>query len=566
MLLFSLCLQSPKVSKTSEFRPRTLESKDYLRPVNPKLSRILILAAIALTSCKRNSTEGFSVFRYNESAGIQSLDPLASSRVENIWGIAQVFNSLLETDTMLNPQPCLALRWSCDSSRTLWQFKLRNDVFFHDDACFPGSKGRRMTATDVAFSLQRLAAEDSPGQWVMQAVKRDQNGRLIINVIGEDSLQIFLSKPFSPFLSLLANPYCSVVPHEAIEKYGEQFGQHPVGTGPYKMAFWAEGEKLVLRKTDNYFQSYPKRPDAIAISFLKDRQAAFLEFMRGKFDFISGIDGSFKDEILDEEGKLKASYSEKIRMVRRPYLKTDYLGFRLDILPPAYRDKRVRQAMSHAIRREAMIKYLRRGIGIPAVNGFLPQGSKGFHSDFQSRQEDRGKVQKLLTEAGFPHGKGLPEISLLTSAANQELAEFLQHDWAEAGIPVKVEIAPSAVNAERTGKGQAMLFRKSWVADYSDDENFYLLFVGSNTAPAGPNYSGIQDERIDKLYSLALGENEPQKRKEIYLSIEKILDEEMPVIPLYYDEAVFFVHRNVQGLKGNPMNLPVLKLVTKPNE
>jgi peptide/nickel transport system substrate-binding protein len=75
-----------------------------------------------------------------------------------------------------------------------------------------------------------------------------------------------------------------------------------------------------------------------------------------------------------------------------------------------------------------------------------------------------------------------------------------------------------------------------------------------------------QDERIDKLYSLALGENEPKKRKEIYLSIEKILDEEMPVIPLYYDEAVFFVHRNVQGLKGNPMNLPVLKLVTKPNE
>ncbi len=420
-----------------------------------------------------------------------------------------------------------------------------------------------MEASDVIYSFQRLAMPNSPGQWVMQAVKKHSNGQLMMESPAKDSLVIHLEKPFSPFLSLLANPYCSVVAREAVEHYGEQFGQHPVGTGPYRMAYWAEGEKLILRKTENYFQSCDQRPDAIAISFLKDRQAVFLEFLRGKFDFISGIDGSFKDEILDREGNLKAQYASKIRMVRRPYLKTDYLGFRLDILPPAYRDKRVRQAMSHAIRRKAMIQYLRKGIGIPAIHGFLPQGSKGFHQDFHSRDEDRNKAQRLLAEAGYPNGKGLPEINLLTSPANQELAEFLQHDWAEAGIPVKVEIAPAAVNAERTGNGKAMLFRKSWVADYSDDENFYLLFKGSNTAPAGPNYSGIKDERIDRWYQKALSSADEASRKAAYLEIEKILDEEMPVIPLYYDEAVFFVHHHVQGLNGNPMNLPVIKWVIK---
>ncbi len=529
-------------------------------------SLIAICLAIIQVSCTRSSTEGFSIFRYNESAGIQSLDPLASSRVENIWAISQVFNALLETDSMLNPVPCLAESWSTDSTNTKWHFRLRKDVFFHDNPCFRGGKGRKMSAEDVAYSMQRLAAENSPGQWVMQSVKRDDAGKLMIEVIRDDSLIIHLDKPFSPFLSLLANPYCSVVPREAIEHYGEQFGQHPVGTGPYAMAYWAEGEKLVLRKTEKYFQGYQQRPDAIAISFLKDRQAAFLEFMRGKFDFISGIDGSFKDEILDNEGGLKPDYARKIRMVRRPYLKTDYLGFRLDILPKAYRDKRVRQAMSHAIRRKAMIKYLRKGIGIPAVHGFLPKGSKGYHEDLQTRDEDRSKVLGLLAEAGFPGGKGLPEISLLTSPANQELAEFLQHDWAEAGIPVKVEIAPAAVNAERTGKGQAMLFRKSWVADYSDDENFYLLFVGSNTAPAGPNYSGIKDQRIDSLYQSALSAGDDKTRKTLYLEIEKILNEEMPVIPLYYDEAVFFVHHNIKGMNGNPMNLPIIKMLTKPRE
>jgi peptide/nickel transport system substrate-binding protein len=108
-----------------------------------------------------------------------------------------------------------------------------------------------------------------------------------------------------------------------------------------------------------------------------------------------------------------------------------------------------------------------------------------------------------------------------------------------------------------------MLFRKSWVADYSDDENFYLLFKGSNTAPAGPNYSGIKDERIDRWYQKALSSAGEASRKAAYLEIEKILDEEMPVIPLYYDEAVFFVHHHVQGLNGNPMNLPVIKWVIK---
>jgi peptide/nickel transport system substrate-binding protein len=131
---------------------------------------------------------------------------------------------------------------------------------------------------------------------------------------------------------------------------------------------------------------------------------------------------------------------------------------------------------------------------------------------------------------------------------------------------VKVEIAPAAVNAERTGKGQAMLFRKSWVADYSDDENFYLLFVGSNTAPAGPNYSGIKDQRIDSLYQSALSAGDDKTRKTLYLEIEKILNEEMPVIPLYYDEAVFFVHHNIKGMNGNPMNLPIIKMLTKPRE
>lgn len=423
-----------------------------------------------------------------------------------------------------------------------------------------------MCAEDVAYSLNRLAAESSPGQWVMQAVKRDSSGKLQILVKGEDSLVIKLEKPFNPFLSLLANPYCSVIPHEAVEKYGEQFGQHPVGTGPYSMAYWAEGEKLVLRKTEKYFQGYENRPDAIAISFLKDRQAAFLEFMRGNFDFISGIDGSFKDEILNDDGDLKPGYAEKIRMVRRPYLKTDYLGFRLDILPLAYRDKRVRQAMSHAIRRKAMIKYLRKGIGIPALHGFLPKGSRGFHQDFESRDQDLGKARKLLAEAGYPFGKGLPEITLMTSPANQELAEFLQHDWAEAGIPVKVEIAPAAVNAEKTGNGQVMLFRKSWVADYSDDENFYLLFYGPNTSPAGPNYSGIDNKTIDSLYLAALKPADEKSRKALYMQIENILNEEMPVIPLYYDEAVFFVQPYIKGMTGNPMNLPVMKMINKPKE
>ncbi len=157
--------------------------------------------------------------------------------------------------------------------------------------------------------------------------------------------------PFSPFLGILSMKYCSVVPQEGILLYGKDFSRKPVGTGPFRFQFWAENEKLVLRKNQNYFEvdnegnTLPYL-EAIAISFIPDKQSAFLEFLKGKNDLISGIDLSYKDELLDPQGNWNTKYAVRFNHFRQPYLNTVYLAFFVDSTQGRgpWQDSRIRQA------------------------------------------------------------------------------------------------------------------------------------------------------------------------------------------------------------------------------
>lgn len=538
-----------------------------------KLSATLVfLSLIAQYGCRHeNESESKAIFRYNESAGIKSLDPAYAKDQAMIWACSQLYDGLTQLDSNLEVRPCIAKRWEITDESKTYTFTLRDDVYFHKNELFDNSDStRKVTAHDFVYSFNRILDPQvaSPGLWIFNNVA--ENG---FSAPNDTTLIIRLKESFSPFLSLLGMPYCSVVPHEVAEHYKADFRKHPCGTGPFKIQLWKEDVKLVMRKNPNYFEfdeDGTRLPylDAIAITFIIDKQTVFLEFVKHNLDFMNSLDASYKDEILSRTGQLKQKYANKLVMTSTPYLNTEYLGFKMDATPNSpLMDKRIRQAINYGFDRRKMMKYLRNNIGTPGCKGFIPLGMTAYDCTSNYGYEyNPQKAQQLLAEAGYPYGKGLPALQLTTTSSYLDLCKYIQQQLDLIGIKIKVDVNPPAALREQMSTAKCSWFRGSWIADYPDPENYLSLFYTPNHAPQGPNYTHFSNTRFDQLYRKAQTEPNSEKRDQIYREMDSIVMEESPVIVLYYDQILHFTHKGRGGItdiRSNAMNALNLKYAKK---
>ncbi len=543
-----------------------------------KIWSCFCVVVILLTSCGesgKKTIENKTVFRYNQAAGITSLDPAFARNLENIWIINQVFNGLVQMDEELHVQPCIAKSWDIDSTSTIYTFHLRNDVSFHDHKLFKGGKGRKVTASDFVYSFLRITDPEvaSPGSWIFRVLNRSSENHFIgMEATDDTTLTIYLKHPFPPFLGTLTMQYCSVVPKEIVDYYQADFRRNPVGTGPFKFKNWKEGVKLILVKNPKYFEfdENQRLPylDAVSITFIKERQVAFLDFLNGKYDFVSGLEAlaAYKDEILTADGHLKPKYSSKIKMQKLPYLKTDYLGMLIDAgngKNNIMQEKAIRKAINYGFDRKKMVLHLRNNIGQAATSGFISRGMPSFDEKVKGYDYNPEKAKEMLYLAGYPDGKNLPDITLVTTDEYREECEYIQHELSDIGINIDLEVIDAAAYREMVAQSKVRFFRKSWVADYPDAENFLALFYSKNFSPGGPNYTHFNNIQYDLLYEKAMSETNDSLRYELYRQMDQIIIDEAPVVPLYYAEVLRFVQNNIEGLESNPMNLLTLKRVRK---
>ena len=522
------------------------------------------IALLLQFSCAKTAKQAGAhlVFRYNEHANIQTLDPAFAKDLRTIWATNQLFNGLVQLDDRLEVLPDIASSWELTDTGKTYTFHLRMDVHFHRHPLFGSERTRKVVASDFVYSLNRLQDPRvaSPGKWVLEHVQN-------FSAVNDSTFVIQLKQPFPPFLSLLSMKYCSVVPKEAVSYFGTSFRSHPIGTGPFQFQLWVENTKLVFRKNNAYHergvlgQRLPYL-EAVAITFLPDKQSEFLQFVQGNLDFLNSIDASYKDELLTEKGELTAGYQDRIDMRSGPYLNTEYLGVYLDAENPAAQSLKIRQAINYGFDREKMILYLRNGMGTPAVNGFIPKGMPSF-DQMNGYTYQPKKAKELLRSYSEETGDLNPSITISTNSQYLDLCEYIQRELEKLGLRVSLDVMPPSTLRQSKVQGKLNLFRGSWVADYPDAENYLFIFHSKNFSPDGPNYTHFSNPEFDQLYETAIKTTDRKIREELYHKMDRLLMQAAPVIPLYYDQVVRFTQKNIQHLGINPVNQLHLKQVRK---
>ncbi len=543
-------------------------SLPLIKMVRHSVFFVLIIFTFSFFSCTPHHKDN-NIFRYNEQSGIATLDPAFAKNQSIMWAVHQIYNTLVQIDDNLNLVPSLAKSWDISADNLTFTFHLRNDVYFQDNPAFPNGKGRKMTARDVVYSFSRIMDKNtaSSGAWIF-------NGRVDttepFKAIDDTTFQLKLLKPFHPILGVMSMQYCSVIPREVVEKYGKDFRRHPCGTGPFEMVAWEEDQALILKKNPHYFEkdsNGTRLPylDGIKVTFLQNKATEFLEFQQKRLDFVNEIDPSFKDEVLTKAGTLRKDWKGKIRLVKQPALTIEYLGFLCDSSLPVVKnsplkDVRIRKAINYGFNRRKMILYIRNSIGIPAESGFVPAAFPSFDSSkVKGYHYDPVKALELLKEAGYPGGKGLPPIKLLTVPLYADLASYIANELQQIGITINVEVVQKSLLLEQTAKSEALFFRGSWIADYPDAENFLSVFYGKNPAP--PNYTRYNNPEFDKLYEASLSEKNDSLRYQLYQQADQLMIKDAPVVPLWYDMVIWLVHPYVKNFIPNGLNLLELRRV-----
>lgn len=484
-----------------------------------------------------------------------------------MWVVHQLYNTLVEIDSNLNIVPSLAKSWEISDDRLVYTFHLRTGVRFHEGDVFAANAHRRLVAADVAYSLRRImdAKTASSGAWIFNNRIDTANG---FTAIDDSTFQLRLLRPFQPILGILCMQYCSIVAHEAVEKYGKDFRSHPCGTGPFQLKLWDEGQAMILEKNPHYWQRDEQGNqlpylDAVQISFYDNKATEFLEFRQGRLSFINDIDPSFKDEVLTKTGELRNEWKQKIVLQKHAYLNTEYFGILTDtsnalLKNSPLKQKAVRQAINYAINKQQLMMYMRNSIGTPATAGMAPLGLPSENAEtVKGYSYNPDTARLLLHAAGIKNMADAPAIKLLTIPIYADIASFAAKQMEDVGLRVQVEVIQKSLLLQQTAKQQALFFRGSWIADYPDAENYMAMFYSKNPSP--PNYTRYNNTAFDALYEEALRATNDSMRYALYRQMDQLVINDAPVVPLWYDEVIHFINNNVTGFDANALNLLELR-------
>jgi ABC-type transport system substrate-binding protein len=555
------------------------------------LKIILMALAVLCLSCSRQENTEEKVLNLIASAKMKGFDPIYAADLYSNNEVGKVYEGLLEFHYLKRPYeliPNLAESLPTVSEDKLtYTFKIRKGIYFHESPCFKDQKSRELKADDFVYSIKRLADPklQSTGWWILDKKLvglnewREKNSSAEttnydevvegIKKIDDYSLQFKLVKPFPQFLYALAMPFTSAVAKEAVDFYGKEFLNYPVGTGPFILPKFDQSNRIVYLKNtkfrDKFFPSEgeegdeakglladagKKLPlvDKIVVDIQVEAQPQWLNFQAGKADFLGIPKDNFDQALVGGKDLSPDLLAKGMKLYIEPNLDVTYIAFNNQ--DPIFKSNlKLRQAMSLAYNRDLANKRFYNNTAVNA-HSIVPSGIAGHKKDFKNPYVayDTALAKKLLKEAGFPDGKGLPELTMeiMNSTVSRQQAEFFVNCMKDLGIKVKISSNTWPQLVQKTNTKSAQMFAMAWGADYPDAENFLQLLYTPNISP-GSNSSNYSNPEFDKIFAEASMMQDTPERTALYEKLYELAAQQMPII--------FGVHRTslqlVQGWLKN---------------
>jgi peptide/nickel transport system substrate-binding protein/oligopeptide transport system substrate-binding protein len=487
---------------------------------------VLAAAILLLAACGSGIPPGI---KYYFSADPRSLDPALSTDVPTGESITLLFDNLTQFDTEGRLIPGLATGWWPSADGRTWLFRIRQGVKFHN--------GRPLDVAAIEASFHRALRMRSEGGRVWPLLPIIGAGefadgkidRLEGLVVLDDSTLVFtLEEPLNIFPKLLAMPVAAIVPTPV----SADFGEAPIGSGPWRFVSWSHDDLLVFARNDEYWGDLPLA-DTLRIRIIPEAFTRSAEYESGRLSVVEIPFG--------ETARWQAERADEIQ--RRPALRALYVAFNTTRGPLT--DVRVRQAINHAVNIPAILERVMQGRGILAA-GTIPPGLDGYDASRARYQFDPERARSLLSEAG--HATGL-KLQLWRSARAEyaRIAQAIQADLARVGIDLEIVERDASTARSAARRGEADLFLSDWWADYPDGENFTFPLFHSANAGTGGNYAFLSDTVLDRQLERARATPDSQEKVALLTAIDSTVFAKAPWLFCWFPVDLWAMRPEARG-------------------
>lgn len=525
-----------------------------------KKSKLLILAltvamsASVFAGCSSGSQTASKVVKINIGADPKTIDPGLNNSVEGSHVIVNAFEGLTNIDKNEKVIPGVAEKWDVSTDGVKYTFHLRNNAKWSD--------GQAVKAKDFEYAWKRALKPETASEYAFQLyyLKNGEaynQGKATVDTVGvkavdDATLEVTLEAPCPYFLSLMSFPTYMPVRQDVVDKGPTTWATKPetyISNGPFTMKELKIKDSINFVKNKNYWNASTVKLDGIEFKVLEQATSYMSAFKTGQLDLID------KPPVQEIPSLLKDGTA-----VSYAYLGTYYYDFNIsanaaNVNPKAAKalaDVRVRKALSLAIDRTEITSKVSQGGEAPAT-GFVPGGVTGTSGDkfknkeYLNKTADVAQAKKLLAEAGYPEGKGFPDLELIynTNQGHQSIGVAIQDMWKKnLGINITLRNLERKVQLTEANKHNYVINRDGWIADYNDPMTFLDIFTTTN----GNNYAGYNKPEYDKLITAAKHEVDATKRTAMLHQAEDMLMNDMPIMPIYEYTEVVCMNKKLTGV------------------
>ena len=549
--------------------------------MNFNISILLLVASAFLFSCKDNGNGKFSkknggTFVMAENTEVGSIYPVSITNQVEALIVTQIHESLVKLDAKtLEVIPGLAEKWELSNDGKIITFHLTKGAHFQDDKCYKDGKGPEITSKDIKFTIEHLATKTEDNYQFNTILKdrltgvndffeKKSTSISGLKIIDDHTFSLELVNPSLSFMKLLANPAVSIINEIAIKAYGKDL---KTGAGPFMYDISSSKEKIVLVKNPNYFlkdSAGCKLPylDTVIVQLMPSIEDGLSMFENGKIDLINTLPSLRVKDVVEKNIKEFVSHPPKSLLQREPEMLSQFYIFNTKQKP--FDNVKVRQAINYAIDKEKLVDNVLQGQAIgAAIYGITPNTFAGYNiKNIKGYNLDIEKAKQLLSEAGFPNGKGFPEVRILVNSGNSRnssvAVELQKQLKANLNINVNFESLPNNQKYELQMHGKSDIYRDAWVADFSSPESFLSLFNGDgvpsdSSLASFPNTSRYQNATYDLYFKKGRDSNIKDTSYAYFMKAEQVLINDAVIIPLWYEGSYRLLTNNIKGLNLNAM-------------